>query len=57
LGAITLLGADNKAGVSLKSWTLHHLMTHPEVKHGKNQDIITPDEEIGRGVDKVDIDS
>lgn len=51
----TLLGADNKAGVAAIMDAAHHLMTHPELKHGKIRILFTPDEEIGRGVDKVDI--
>jgi tripeptide aminopeptidase len=52
----TLLGADNKAGVAEIMDACHHLMTHPEIKHGKIRILFTPDEEIGRGVDKVDIE-
>lgn len=52
----TLLGADNKAGVAEIMDAAHHLMTHPELKHGKIRILFTPDEEIGRGVDKVDIE-
>ncbi|GAA4417338.1 peptidase T [Nibrella viscosa] len=51
----TLLGADNKAGVAEIMDAAHYLMTHPEVKHGKIRLLFTPDEEIGRGTDKVDI--
>jgi len=51
----TLLGADNKAGLAEIMDAAHFLMTHPEVKHGKIRILFTPDEEIGRGVDKVDI--
>ncbi len=51
----TLLGADNKAGVAEIMDAAHYLMTHPEVKHGKIRILFTPDEEIGRGADKVDI--
>lgn len=51
----TLLGADNKAGVAEIMDAANYLMTHPEVKHGKIRILFTPDEEIGRGVDKVDI--
>lgn len=52
----TLLGADNKAGVAEIMDAAYYLMTHPEVKHGKIRILFTPDEEIGRGVDKVDMD-
>lgn len=51
----TLLGADNKAGVAAIMDAAQFLMTHPEVKHGAIKILFTPDEEIGRGVDKVDI--
>jgi tripeptide aminopeptidase len=51
----TLLGADNKAGVAEIMDAAHYLMTHPEVKHGKIRILFTPDEEIGRGADKVNI--
>jgi tripeptide aminopeptidase len=51
----TLLGADNKAGVAEIMDAVNYLMTHPEVKHGKIRILFTPDEEIGRGADKVNI--
>lgn len=51
----TLLGADNKAGVAEIMDAAHFFMTHPEVKHGTIKILFTPDEEIGRGVDKVDM--
>ncbi len=51
----TLLGADNKAGVAEIMDACYQLMTHPEIKHGNIRILFTPDEEIGRGVDKVDI--
>lgn len=51
----TLLGADNKAGVAEIMDAVNYLVTHPAVKHGKISILFTPDEEIGRGVDKVDI--
>ncbi|MEM9919574.1 MAG: peptidase T [Bacteroidota bacterium] len=52
----TLLGADNKAGVAEIMDAAHHLMTHPEIPHGTIKILFTPDEEIGRGVDKVDLE-
>ena len=52
----TLLGADNKAGVAEIMDACYQLMNHPEIKHGKIRILFTPDEEIGRGVDKVDIE-
>jgi tripeptide aminopeptidase len=52
----TLLGADDKAGVAIIMDTLHFLVRHPEVRHGKVRVVFTPDEEIGRGVNKLDIE-
>ena len=51
----TLLGADDKAGVAIIMDFANYLLTHPEVKHGTIKILFTPDEEIGRGVDKVDM--
>lgn len=51
----TLLGADNKAGVAEIMDAVHYLINHPEVKHGDIRILFTPDEEIGRGTDKVDM--
>jgi tripeptide aminopeptidase len=51
----TLLGADNKAGLAEIMDAANYLITHPEVKHGKIRLLFTPDEEIGRGADKVNI--
>jgi len=51
----TLLGADDKAGVAVVMDLANYLMIHPQVKHGDIKILFTPDEEIGRGVDKVDI--
>lgn len=51
----TLLGADNKAGVAEIMDAVQFLMQHPEIKHGKIRILFTPDEEIGRGVDKVNM--
>ncbi|MES2140005.1 MAG: peptidase T [Bacteroidota bacterium] len=52
----TLLGADNKAGLAEIMDAAHHLMKHPEIKHGTIKILFTPDEEIGRGADKVNIE-
>ena len=52
----TLLGADNKAGLAEIMEAAAFLMQHQEVKHGKIRILFTPDEEIGRGVDKVDLE-
>jgi tripeptide aminopeptidase len=51
----TLLGADNKAGVAEIMDACYQLIHHPEIKHGTIKILFTPDEEIGRGVDKADI--
>jgi tripeptide aminopeptidase len=51
----TLLGADDKAGVAVIMDMTHYLMTHPECRHGRIRLLFTPDEEIGRGVDKLDM--
>lgn len=51
----TLLGADNKAGVAEIMDAAHFLATHPEIKHGTIKILFTPDEEIGRGADKADL--
>lgn len=51
----TLLGADDKAGIAVIMDLAHFLVTNPEVKHGTIKILFTPDEEIGRGVDKVDM--
>lgn len=51
----TLLGADDKAGVAVIMDMVNYLVTHPEIKHGAIKILFTPDEEIGRGVDKVDL--
>jgi tripeptide aminopeptidase len=51
----TLLGADNKAGIAEIMDAAHFLLHNPHVKHGAIKILFTPDEEIGRGVDKVDL--
>ncbi len=51
----TLLGADDKAGVAEIMAAAEILMAHPEIKHGAIKILFTPDEEIGRGVDKADL--
>ncbi|MEO5642828.1 MAG: peptidase T [Bacteroidia bacterium] len=51
----TLLGADNKSGLAEIMDAADYLMQHPEIKHGKIRILFTPDEEIGRGVDKADM--
>ncbi len=51
----TLLGADNKSGLAEIMDAATYLMQHPDVKHGAIRILFTPDEEIGRGTDKVDM--
>ncbi|RZM27939.1 MAG: peptidase T [Pedobacter sp.] len=51
----TLLGADNKAGVAEIMEAAAFLVQHPDIKHGTIKILFTPDEEIGRGVDKADL--
>ncbi len=51
----TLLGADNKAGLAEIMDAANFLIQNPQIKHGKIRILFTPDEEIGRGVDKVDM--
>jgi len=52
----TLLGADNKAGIAEIMTAMEYLLTHPEIKHGKIRVAFTPDEEIGRGPHKFDVE-
>jgi tripeptide aminopeptidase len=51
----TLLGADNKAGVAEIMDAAQFLLKNPHIKHGAIKILFTPDEEIGRGVDKVNL--
>jgi tripeptide aminopeptidase len=51
----TLLGADNKAGIAEIMDAAQFLVQNPHIKHGTIKILFTPDEEIGRGVDKVDL--
>ena len=52
----TLLGADDKAGITEIVSAMEYLVQHPEVKHGKIRIGFTPDEEIGRGAHKFDVE-
>ncbi|MGG0655677.1 peptidase T [Rummeliibacillus pycnus] len=52
----TLLGADDKAGIVEIITAMEYLIQHPEVKHGKIRVGFTPDEEIGRGPHKFDVE-
>ena len=51
----TLLGADNKSGVAEIMDAANFLITNPEIKHGAIRILFTPDEEVGRGVDNLDM--
>ena len=51
----TLLGADNKAGLAEIMDAARFLVANPQIRHGAIKILFTPDEEIGRGVDKVDL--
>ncbi|MDD2247551.1 MAG: peptidase T [Proteiniphilum sp.] len=52
----TLLGADDKAGIAEIMNAMQYLIDHPEIEHGKIRIGFTPDEEIGRGADKFDVE-
>ena len=52
----TLLGADDKAGVSEIMTAVEYLINHPEIKHGDIKIAFTPDEEIGEGADHFDVE-
>ena len=52
----TLLGADDKAGVSEIMTALEFLIKHPEIRHGTIEVIFSPDEETGHGMDKVPLE-
>jgi len=52
----TLLGADDKAGIAEIISAMEYLINHPEIKHGKIRVGFTPDEEIGRGAHKFDVE-
>jgi tripeptide aminopeptidase len=51
----TLLGADDKSGVAAIMQATAYLMSHPEIKHGEIKILFTPDEEIGEGTAKLDM--
>ncbi|WP_452229314.1 peptidase T [Lacinutrix sp. MEBiC02404] len=52
----TLLGADDKAGITEIISAMEYLIQHPEIKHGKVRVGFTPDEEIGRGAHHFDVE-
>ncbi|HLQ72277.1 MAG TPA: peptidase T [Bacillota bacterium] len=51
----TLLGADNKAGIAEIMTAMEHLIKNPDIEHGRIRVAFTPDEEIGRGPHKFDV--
>jgi len=51
----TLLGADDKAGVTIIMEMAKYLMEHPEIQHGAIKILFTPDEEVGRGTEKLNL--
>ncbi|GHT71072.1 peptidase T [Bacteroidia bacterium] len=52
----TLLGADDKAGIAEIMTAIQYLINHPEIKHGKIRIAFNPDEEIGLGASKFDVE-
>lgn len=52
---LTLLGADDKAGIAIIMDFVQYLTQHPEIKHGDVRILFTPDEEVGRGVEQLDM--
>ncbi|MBI3830504.1 MAG: peptidase T [Planctomycetes bacterium] len=52
----TLLGADDKAGVAIVMAAARHLLRHPEIPHGPVRICFNPDEEIGRGTEKLSLE-
>lgn len=52
----TLLGADDKAGVTEIVTAMEYLIQHPEIKHGKIRICFTPDEEVGKGAHLLDVE-
>ena len=51
----TLLGADDKAGITEIVTAMEYLIQHPEIKHGKIRICFTPDEEVGKGAHLFDV--
>jgi tripeptide aminopeptidase len=52
----TLLGADDKAGITEIITAMEYLIQHPEIKHGEIKIAFTPDEEVGKGAHKFDVE-
>lgn len=53
---LTLLGADDKAGITEIVSAMEYLIAHPEIKHGPIRIGFTPDEEVGKGAHKFDVE-
>lgn len=53
---LTLLGSDDKSGVAVIMDMANYLLQHPEVKHGIIKVLFTPDEEVGKGTVKLDLE-
>ncbi len=53
---LTLLGADDKAGIAIIMDFAQYMVNHPDVKHGDIRILFTPDEEVGRGVEHLDME-
>jgi len=53
---LTLLGSDDKSGVAIVTDMANYLVTHPEIKHGAIKILFTPDEEVGKGTAKLDME-
>lgn len=53
---LTLLGADDKAGIAIIMDFANFMINNPEIEHGSIRILFTPDEEVGRGVDHLDMD-
>ncbi|MHA2225711.1 MAG: peptidase T [Candidatus Hodarchaeales archaeon] len=54
---ITLLGGDDKAGIAVIMTVVATLVSNPDIKHGTIKIVFTPDEEVGHGVDALDVES
>jgi len=53
----TLLGADDKSGITAMMTAVEHLLIHPEIEHGPIRICFTVDEEIGRGIENLDLNA
>ncbi len=52
---LTLLGADDKAGIAIIMDFAHYIVNNPQITHGPIRILFTPDEEVGRGVEHLDM--